>query len=389
MFKILYLQYNGTPGVIKAMKALSRHCNQLESLCFLEPGIEFSILELDIFPVFFGIPQSSELLDTRSLLKKFASDQDFSDNFVFPFPNLRKLDIDEVLFDEDMIHDIYTLTLLLQPKLMCFGKHTGLTKRILTSYKKIWSTMNNKAENEATLHLSEARFVDSVSVVPRDGSVELNYWEEVAPMFKNLVSVELQKSLWSEGEVAQFCSLFSKQVRKFSLGDLPLSDMSCLSNVTHLRLTLRRHYSFDKMHLILDSCPNLHTLSIHPTFYHEESRRNHGGLDQMLNLEQMMEEDLDIFERLMFAEAVEEAVNVQGMMLNHVGAAHGHNVEEIHPLIADQAALPNVRPAFWSNRISKKELAKHHNLTTLRIASLCEAGQKQSEVRLLLIFFLI
>lgn len=372
------------------MKALSRHCKHLESLCFLEPGIEASILEKDIFPIFFGIPPSTKLQDSGTLLKKFASDQDFRESFVFQFPNLRKLDIDELFFDEDMIHDIYTLTLLLQPKLMCFGKHTGLTKRILTNYKKIWSTMNNRAENEATLNLAEAKFVDSVSVVPRDGSVELNYWEEVVPIFENLVSVELQKSLWSEREVAKFCSLFSKQVRTFSLGELPLSDMSCLSNVTHLRLTLRRHYSFDKMHLILDSCPNLQTLSIHPTFYHEESRRNHGGLDQLLNLEQMMEEDLDIFERLMFAEVMGEAVNVQAMMLNHEGGADEHNEAlfpgaEIPPAVAGQAALPNIRPSFRSSKISKKEPAKHHNLAILRIASLCEAGQKQSEVSPLLV----
>lgn len=378
------LQHNGTQGVLRT---LSQQCKHLKSLCFLEPSIEASIQEKDIFSVFFGI-SSTRLQCPGSILKKFTSDQDFRESCAFQFPNLRKLDIDELFFDEDIIHDIYTLTLLLQPKLKCFGKHTGLTKRILTNYKKIWSIMNNRPESEATVHLTEAKFVDSVSVITVNTSVELDYWKEVVPMFENLASVELQKSLWSEKEIAQFCSLFSSKVRAFSLGELPLSDMSCLSNMTHLRLTLSRHYSFDKMHLILDSCPNLKTLSIHPTFYHEESRRNRGGLDQ-LHLEQMMEEDLNIFERLMFAEVV---VNVQPVLLDQERAMnHDNNVAlflgaEIPAPAGGEGALPNVRPAFMSRSASRKELVKHHNLTTLRIASLCEAEQKQSEDFLLGLF---
>lgn len=371
------------------MKTLSRHCKHLESLCFLEPSTEASILEKDIFPIFFGIPPSTEHECSGSLLEKFASDKHFRESFEFQFPNLRKLDIDELFFDEDIISDIYTLTLLLQPKLMCFGKHTGLTSRIITNYRKIWSTVHNRPLCEATLHLAEARFVDSVSVLPSDGTLELNYWKEMAAMLEDLVSVELQKSLWNENEVAKFCWMFNKQVRTFSLGELPLSDMACLSNTTHLRLTLRNHYSFDKMHLILDSCPSLKTLSIHPTFYHEGARRNNRQQDQLHMLDPMMG-DVGVIEGLMLAEMMGEIVNFDAVVMNLEGVGLNQN-EELFPWGAPeipqpevgQQVLPDVRPppSFGSSRTSKKAVVQHHNLTTLRIASLCEAGRKQSEVR--------
>ncbi|KAG0713944.1 hypothetical protein GWK47_015085 [Chionoecetes opilio] len=126
-----------------------------------------------------------------------------------------------------------------------------------------------------------------------------------------------------------------------------------VGNMTHLRLTLSGQHSFDKLHLILDSCPNLHTLSIHPTLYHEEARRHYEREEFVVD--QIVEENLDLFERLMFADVMREVVNVQPMMQN-----------------------PEEGSRFW--RMSKKEPAKPHNLTTLRIASLCEAGQKQSEI---------
>lgn len=369
----IFLQHNGTHRVLRT---LSQQCKQLKSLCFLEPNVEGSLKETDILSVLLGF-DSRRVPIPGKIMKSFINCQDFRESCVFQFPNLQKLDIDELFFDEEMIHDIYTLTLLLQPKLKCFGKHTGLTKGIISNYKKAWSVLYNRPESEATMHLTEIKFVDSVSVIPGNPSLEIDYWEEVLPMFENVASVELQKSLWSEKEIARFCSLFSNKVRTFSLVEFPLSDMSCLSNLTNLRLTLSRHYSFEKMHFFLDSCPNLKTLSIHPTFYHEDTRRHHGGMDQ-LHLEQMMEEDLNIFERLMFAEV---AVNVQPVLLDQERAMNRDN-NEAAPA-GGEGALPDVRPAFRSRSVSRKKPRKQHNLTTLRIASLCEADQKQSEVRIL------
>lgn len=374
------------------MKTLSRRCPHLESLCFLEPSIEASILEKDIFSIFFGVPQCTTSEGSEGVLKRFASDKQFRERFKFQFPNLKKLDIDELFFDEDMVHNIYIITLLLQPKLLCFGKHTGLTKRFVTNYKKVWSSVHNRPESEATLQLSEARFVDCLSAVPPDASLELSFWEEAAPMFKNLMSIELQKSRWSMEEIAKFCELFNKQVRIFSLGELPLSDMSCLSNLTHLRLTLgpsvRLHYSFDKMHVILDSCLSLKTLSVHQTLYNDGVRRNNLLQDQADLLDPMMGEDLDVLERLMLDELMGEAVNLEAMVMNLDGAELHRNENrfpwgalEIPQPFADQEALPDVREAP-SSRTSRRGLVKHHNLRTLRIASLCEAGRKQTEVRL-------
>lgn len=381
------LQHNGTGSV---MKTLSKHCKLLESLCFLEPSIEVSILEKDIFSIFFGIPASESLQDSESILKKFTSDKQFRESFEFQFPNLRKLDIDELFFDEEMVHSIYTITLILQPKLMCFGKHIGLTKWFIRNYKKIWSTVNDRPECEATLQLSEARFVDSVSVAAPDATTELDYWEKVAPVFENLVSVELQKSRWSEDEIAKFCDFFSKQVKTFSLGELPLSNMSCLSNMTHLRLTLsmavRIHYSFDKVHLILDTCPSLRTLSIHQTLYHDGVRRNNLLLDQPNFFDHMIEdEDLDVLERLMLDELMGEAVNLEAMVMNLEGVELHHNenrfpwgAPEIPPPNVGREALEDVRSSP-SSRAPRKGLRGHHNLRTLRIASLCEASRKQTE----------
>lgn len=375
------------------MKTLGQHCKLLESLCFLEPNIEVSVVEKDIFSIFFGIPSSESQQDAETILKKFTNDKQFRDSFEFQFPNLRKLDIDELFFDEEMVHSIYTITLILQPKLMCFGKHTGLTKWFIRNYKKIWSTVNARPESEATLQLSEVRFVDSMSVVPPDATVELDYWEKVAPVFENLVSVELQKSRWSEDEIAKFCELFNKQVKTFSLGELPLSNMSCLSNMKHLRLTLstgvRVHYSFDKVHLILDTCPSLRTLSIHQTLSHDGARRNNLLLDQPNFFDQMMEdENLDVLERLMLDELMGEAVNLEAMVMNLEGVELHHN-ENRFPWGAPEIPHPNVgREALEdvrsppSNRASKKGVRGHHNLRTLRIASLCEATRKQTEVRL-------
>lgn len=375
------------------MKTLSKHCKLLESLCFLEPSLDAPSIEKDVLTTFFGMPPSTKLECSGSLAKKFASDKHFRESFEFQFPNLRKLDIDELVLDEDMIHDIYILTLLLQPRLMCFGKHTGFSNRLITNYKETWSSVYNRPESEATLQLAKARFVDTMYALPGDSTIELNYWKEVAPMFENLVSIELHKQLWSENEVAEFIQLFNNHVRTFSLSELPLSNMSCLSNVTHLRLTLtlRRHYSFDKMHLILDSCPSLKTLSIHPPFHHKGARRNNRLPQQPQIFHQLMEgRDLDVYERLLFAEVMGEAVNLEAMVMNLEGL--GNNPDEgqfpwgaaYNPLPnVDREAVPDVRPSsFESSRISKKKPVKHHNLTTLRIASLCEAGKEQSEVRL-------
>ncbi|MPC19195.1 hypothetical protein E2C01_012105 [Portunus trituberculatus] len=268
------LQHNGTRGVLKT---LSQHCKHLKSLCFLEPSIEASIKEKDMFSALFGIP-STNVPRPGNVVNKFE--------------------------------------------------------------------MNRRSR------------------------VDLDYWEEALPMFENLTTVELQKTRWNEKEIAKFCSLLSNKVRTFSLVEFPLSDMSCLINVTNLRLTLTRHYSFDKMHIILDGCPNLKTLSIHPTFYHEAARRQ-VGQDQ-LQVEQMMEEDLNILERLMFADG---EVDVQPVLLVQQRALNYGNNEV---RAGGEEALPNVRPAFRLRGVSRKK-KKPHNLTTLRIASLCEAEQKQTE----------
>lgn len=370
------------------MKTLSSHCKLLESLCFLEMCTEHTILEQDIFEILFGSAPPTDCLGSGSLFEKFANDKHFRESLKFQFPKLRKLDIDDLFLDEDAIHDMYVLALLLQPNLVCFGKDTGIMKRTVTNYKKIWSAMHNRPDSEATLQLAEARFVATPSVRPGRGALELPYWEAAAPMFENLASVELQIPHWSEDEVAKFCHLFKKQVQTFSLCTLPLSDMSCLSSATHLRLTptLGSHYSFDKMHLILDSCPSLKTLSIHPTFYHEGAPRGDNRLQDPQHFFGHMidNEDLDIIERVMLAEVLGEA-----MALHLEGIGIGLDPDEDRflgilppPPDAGGEAVPAVRaPSSESSRKSKKRLAEHHSLTTLRISSVCQASRQQSEVR--------
>lgn len=377
-------QYNGTPSVLLA---LSVHCQQLESLCFLEPRMEVSVLEKDIWPILFGIPSPTDLRVTSGILTRFVQEEEFRDKFVLQFPNLKKLDLDELYFEEEVLHDVYILALVLQPKLSSFGKHTGLTRRILSKFRQLWNVKNNRSDSHIDIFLSKAKFVDSVCDVPNDAELELRYLEEIVPMFKTLKSVELQKSYWNEKEVARFCRIFADRVNAFSLSDLPASEISCLSSVTHLRLTFMRQYSFEQVHLILDNCPNLQTLSIHPVFQEHPHVGWEGG-QPLHRFGQMMDEDRQILENLLIDELVEEMQELQMFLGEGREEAQGnvlarppnpHGAEGGGP-----AAPVGPRPGALHDRITKPKFKIHQKLVTLRIASLFEATKEPSEVSLMI-----
>ncbi|ROT68428.1 hypothetical protein C7M84_013418 [Penaeus vannamei] len=375
------LQYNGTPSVLLA---LSAHCPKLESLCFLEPRMEVTVLEKDIWPILFGIPSPSDPRNPSGILTRFAQEKDFRDKFVLQFPNLKKLDLDELYFEEEVLHDVYILALVLQPQLSSFGKHTGLTRRILSKFRQLWNVKNNRSDSHIDLYLSKAKFVDSVCDVPNDAELELRYLEEIVPMFKMLKSVELQKGYWTESEVARFCRIFADRVDAFSLSDLPINEISCLSSVTHLRLTFMRQYSFEQVHFILDHCPNLQTLSIHPVFQ-EHPHVGWEGAMPLHRFGQMMDEDRQILENLLIDELVEEMEDLQVFLGEGGDEQAGGNVlraPNFPGAMGEGAQLPPAGPrppAPLHERLSKSKYTVHQKLVTLRIASLFEATKEPSE----------
>lgn len=351
------LQYNGTLSVLRA---LSKYCRDLESLCFLEPHMKVSVQEKDILPILFGIPPMPDILVPSGLLDKFVEERKFRETFKPQFPNLKKLDLDELYFEEEMLHDVYILALILHPKLSCFGKLTGLTRRIIRKYRQLWNVVNNGSVCQ--ISLTKAKFVDNMCDSPRDVETELKYLEEVVPMFWTLKSVELHKHYWKGKEVDKFCQIFANHVDALSLNDLPENEISCLSNITHLRLRFMRQYSFEQVHLILDNCFNLQTLSIHPVLL-ELSLPNHERGQELQHFRQMMDEDEEFPED--FIPLVEELIQEMPDL----------------PVIPEEnnIHLRDIRGAPAPYRPQRKYKI-HHKLITLRIASMFEAAREPSEV---------
>ncbi|KAK8723976.1 hypothetical protein OTU49_011380 [Cherax quadricarinatus] len=369
------IQYNGTPCMLRA---LSTHCRHLESLCFLEPQMEVSVLEKDILNILFGVPSIYGNRTPFGILDRFAEEKEFREKFVVQFPNLRKLDIDELYFEEELLHDVYTLALILQPKISSFGKHTGLTRHIIAKYRRLWTIVNESSFSNVSVYLTKAKFVDSISDVPGDTELDLKYIEEVLPMFKTLKSVELLKSNWNENHVAKFCQLLGNHVDAISLIDWPVNEVSCLSNISHLRLTFMRQYSFDQVHQVLDNCPNLQTLSMHAMFQ-EHSRVNHDRGDELQQFGQMMDEDQRFFENLI----VEELIQYPELQIIVIGANQHPPRDMLGNPVNVQGGIQGARPPSRYDRISKPKFKIHHKLTTLRIASLFEAPREPSEAFLL------
>nr|XP_045601712.1 uncharacterized protein LOC123760252 isoform X2 [Procambarus clarkii] len=367
------IQYNGTPYMLRA---LSTHCQYLESLCLLEPQMEVSILEKDILSILFGV---SPVYDCRAffgILDRFAEDKEFREKFVLQFPNLKKLDIDELYFEEDVLHDVYTLALILQPKLSSFGKHTGLTRHIIAKYRKLWKIVNESSYSNIGIYLTKAKFVDSICDRPGNAELDLRYIEEVLPMFKTLQSVELLKSYWSENDVAKFCRIFSEYVDALSLLILPVNDISCLGNISHLRLKFMRQYSFEHVHQVLDNCPNLETLSVHAVFQ-AQPQPNQVRFDQMQHFGQMLDEDRLLIQNLM-VEELRQFPELQ--ILGEEVVEHIPRNLPANPLNVHGVRDAQIVPVY--NRVSKTKLKTHQKLTTLRIASIFEAAKEPSEALL-------
>lgn len=359
------------------LKSLSKYCRHLESLCFQEPSSEISLLGRDILPILFGISLGPDQTDYNTLLTRFAKEKDFREKFEPQFPNLKKLDLDELYFEEELLHSVYTLALLLQPKLQCFGRHTGLTRRILSKYRRLWTIMNDCSSDQINLCITKVKFVDSVFDAAGDAETELQYLEEIVPMFKSLKSVELIKDHWNETDVVKFIQIFARSVDAFSLSSLPVNNLACLNNVVHLRLTLCQRYSFEQIHAILDNCTNLQTLSIHPALCLEHPPNNRNQ-NQLLVFGQMMAEDQRILENLMIAEIAAD--------MPEMGRLLEGGIEENPEGVGDEAGLgaranaPNLRPSPRNDRTFKKKFQAHTKLLTLRLPSVFEAPQESSEV---------
>ncbi|XP_042207148.1 uncharacterized protein LOC121855990 [Homarus americanus] len=364
------LQYNATPRVLKA---LSRHCHHLESLCLLGPKMEV-LVENDIYSILFGIPPNSYNSFTSCILQKFSDEKEFREQFVLQFPNLSKLDLDELYFEKIVLLDVYTLALLLQPKLLSFGRHTGgLTKSVISNYIELWKIANEIPVSYISIYLKKAKFVDSVRGVPEDPEMELQYMEEILPMFKSLESVELQKMHWKQNHVAKFCRMFADRINAISLSDVPVKDIFCLGNISHLQVTYRGPYYFETINIILDNLPNLLTLSIHSLLREYLQDNNEIGIEQGNAWDELQHIPEDhVFDEI-------ENEELEGF-LGQINEQLNANVE------ANPVNLPRLRaPALYRpdkpvRRHKKPKYKVHHKLATLRIASLCEAAKDPSEV---------
>lgn len=351
------------------LKSLSRCCRQLESLCFLEPRKEIFLPEKDILPVLFGVTMEPSRTGSNDLFTKFAEERDFREKFEPQFPNLRKLDLDELYFEEEMLHTIYTLALLLQPKLVCFGKHTGLTRKLLLRYRRLWSIVQGSADNQVNLNLTSAKFVDSVHDTRGDAAAELAYLDDIVPMFKSLKSIELLKDYWKENDVVRFIKIFNSCVDTFSLNFIPVNNLTCLSNVTNVRATAER-YSFENIHSILDNCPNLRTLSIHTALCQvlppdQNSRRRDFG--------QVMEDEQRILENIMIGEIEALMPGMRALLEEVLEGNLGGYLDDDDDLGA-RANPPS------PSQMRKTKYKVHQKLVTLRISSVFEASQEASEV---------
>ncbi|XP_066973354.1 uncharacterized protein [Macrobrachium rosenbergii] len=356
------LQYNGTPSVLRA---LSKYCPSLESLSFLEPRMEVSILEKDILPILFGVPASA-VHRTSSLICRFGEDEHFRSQFQVQYPNLRKLNLDELYFEEDLLHDVYTLVMVLHPKLTCFGKYTGLTKKMLSKFRRLWAEKNGGSYSNIELFLTKAKFVDSVFDSHSDTEIELKYLESIVSMFKSLKSIEVQKDNLLEKDIGKFCQMFAHQVEAFSLSVLPISHISALNNIKHLRLTFAQRYSFDQVHFILDNCAQLQTLSVHGVLVEHSPH----PLPVQNNNVGMLHNDQHILENLLVEELTNQIQDIQAFIEEPQGNNHFHGLN----LGAGVRHPPSLRP-----RSKYKQSKTHLKLTTLRIASLLEAEEQPSE----------
>ena len=329
--------------------------------------MEMSISEKDILPTLFGVP-STAISTNTVLISKFVENEHFRSLFRIQYPNLRKLNIDELYCDEDFLHDIYTLVMVLHPKLTSFGKHTGLTKKMLSKFRRAWEAKHGDSPNSTELFLTKAKFVDSVYSSRIITEMELNYFESIVSMFKSLKSIEVHKDNLNQELLGRFCLMFAQQVEAFSLSVLPSHHISSFSSVKHLRLSSAHRYCFDQVHFILDNLIHLQTLSIHGVLVednpHAAPLNNLGGL---------LQDEENVLENLL----IEELANHVHDFEAFIEGPHG----DIHlPDLNAAAAAAVHRPRPYSSSFKYKETTSHSKLITLRIASLLEAGKQASEV---------
>lgn len=355
-------QYNITPCVLRA---LSRHCRRLESLRFLEQDQDMHMDENDIISLLFGVPPC---LVTANFRHRFVYEgEDFRKMFVPQFPNLRVLDIEEVFMHTTILDTVYILALFLQPKLESLGQLLFLSlNKILVTYCSLWKQIHGRHSLPPTLPLTYARFNDFYVLQSETD------WQDWLQFLGNLKCVEVVMNHDRLDEmVVQVAKAFrSTRVRTLSVCTVPFSDMDCFHYLHHLRITLAAHYPFDTIHTILDSCPSLTTLSFHPMLYHPPESPH---FSRQIQARPFHEEDRLVMEELLRADALNNmVVQALAMANNQEAANEGHHQED-----NEGHGGEGVRHSTLPH---KKNYTPHTKLTTLRLASLCKARHKPTEV---------
>lgn len=354
-------QYNITSCV---MRALSRHCKRLESLRFLEQDQEMHMDENDIIPLLFGAPPC---LVTANFYHRFVYEgEDFRKLFIPQFPNLRVLDIEEVFMHTNILDTVYILALFLQPKLESLGQLNFLSlNEILVTYCSLWKQIHGRHSLPPTLSLTCARFND-IYVLQREAD-----WQDWLQCLGNLKCVEVGMNHDRLDEMVVWVAkaFRSTRVRTFSMCTVPYSNMDSFHYLHHLRITMAPHYPFETIHTILDSCTCLTTLSFDSMLYHPPDSPH---FSRQLQGRPFQDEDQLLMEELLRGDPLNNMVEHMLALANQEAANEGHNQED-----DEEHGGEGMRR---STPLHKKKYTPHTKLTTLRLASLCKARKKPTEV---------